>query len=88
MGGTEILISLLGSVALLLWGLHMVHSGIVRAFGSDLRRFLGMALRNRFLAFVAGIFDGAPPPWPVVAGGTFCSMPGRLTDAVVAAGSL
>src|ERR1700677_1364055 len=34
----------------------MVHSGIVRAFGSDLRRFLGVALRNRFLAFVAGIF--------------------------------
>jgi phosphate:Na+ symporter len=34
----------------------MVHSGIVRAFGSDLRRFLGMALRNRFAAFVAGIF--------------------------------
>ena len=29
----------------------MVHSGIVRAFGSDLRRFLGMALRNRFAAF-------------------------------------
>src|SRR5258707_13296537 len=51
-----ILLDLVGGVALLLWGLHMVHSGIVRAFGSDLRRFLGMALRNRFLAFVAGIF--------------------------------
>src|SRR4051794_18222539 len=34
----------------------MVHSGIVRAFGSDLRRLLGIALRNRFLAFLAGIF--------------------------------
>jgi phosphate:Na+ symporter len=51
-----ILLDLMGGVALLLWGLHMVHSGIVRAFGSDLRRFLGMALRNRFIAFVAGIF--------------------------------
>jgi phosphate:Na+ symporter len=50
-----ILLDLLGGVALLLWGLHMVHSGIVRAFGSDLRRFLGTALRNRFLAFLAGI---------------------------------
>jgi phosphate:Na+ symporter len=50
-----ILLDLLGGVALLLWGLHMVHSGIVRAFGSDLRRFLGTALRNRFLAFFAGI---------------------------------
>jgi phosphate:Na+ symporter len=54
--GSMILLDLMGGVALLLWGLHMVHSGIVRAFGSDLRRFLGMALRNRFIAFVAGIF--------------------------------
>src|SRR6187402_468879 len=51
-----ILLDLMGGVALLLWGLHMVHSGIVRAFGSDLRRFLGLALRNRLLAFIAGIF--------------------------------
>jgi len=51
-----ILLDLAGGVALLLWGLHMVRSGIVRAFGSDLRRFLGMALRNRFVAFLAGIF--------------------------------
>ena len=50
-----ILLDLLGGVALLLWGLHMVHSGIVRAFGSDLRRLLGTALRNRFLAFLAGV---------------------------------
>jgi phosphate:Na+ symporter len=50
-----ILLDLVGGAALLLWGLHMVHSGIVRAFGSDLRRFLATALRNRFLAFLAGI---------------------------------
>jgi phosphate:Na+ symporter len=50
-----ILLDLVGGVALLLWGLHMVHSGIVRAFGSDLRRFLGIALRNRLLAFLAGV---------------------------------
>jgi phosphate:Na+ symporter len=54
--GSMILLDLMGGVALLLWGLHMVRSGIVRAFGSDLRRFLGLALRNRFLAFLAGIF--------------------------------
>ncbi|HEV2285771.1 MAG TPA: Na/Pi cotransporter family protein [Steroidobacteraceae bacterium] len=54
MAGT-ILLDLVGGVALLLWGLHMVHSGIVRAFGSDLRRFLGLALRNRVLAFGAGL---------------------------------
>src|ERR1700683_3781533 len=51
-----ILLDITGGVALLLWGLHMVRTGIVRAFGSDLRRFLGMALRNRLLALLAGIF--------------------------------
>src|ERR1700756_3634964 len=50
-----ILLDLVGGVALLLWGLHMVRSGIVRAFGSDLRRVLGSALRNRLGAFVAGL---------------------------------
>ena len=53
--GNMILLDLMGGVALLLWGLHMVHSGIVRAFGSDLRRFLGLALRNRLLAFASGV---------------------------------
>ncbi len=50
-----ILLDLVGGVALLLWGLHMVQSGVVRAFGSELRRFLGTALRNRFMAFFAGV---------------------------------
>ncbi|MGO8867652.1 MAG: Na/Pi cotransporter family protein [Alphaproteobacteria bacterium] len=51
-----ILLDVMGGVALLLWGLHMVHSGIVRAFGSDLRRLLGTALSNRVSAFFAGLF--------------------------------
>jgi len=50
-----VLLDLLGGVALLIWGLHMVRSGIVRAFGADLRRFLGKALKNRFAAFLVGI---------------------------------
>jgi phosphate:Na+ symporter len=49
-----VLLDLLGGVSLLLWGLHMVHSGFVRAFGSDLRRMLGVALQNRFRALLAG----------------------------------
>jgi phosphate:Na+ symporter len=53
--GTLVLLDLMGGVALLLWGLHMVQSGILRAFGSDLRWLLSKALRNRFAAFGAGL---------------------------------
>jgi phosphate:Na+ symporter len=54
--GSTVILDLIGGVALLLWGLHMVHSGVVRAFGADLRRLLGIALQNRFRAFFAGAF--------------------------------
>jgi phosphate:Na+ symporter len=53
--GSLVLLDLMGGVALLLWGLHMVHSGILRAFGPDLRRLLAGTLGNRFAAFAAGI---------------------------------
>ena len=53
--GSIVLLDLMGGVALLLWGLHMVRSGIMRAFGSELRRVLSTALRNRFLALLAGV---------------------------------
>ena len=52
--GSLVLLDLMGGVALLLWGLHMVHSGILRAFGPDLRQLLAKALSNRFTAFGAG----------------------------------
>jgi phosphate:Na+ symporter len=53
--GSLVLLDLMGGVALLLWGLHMVHSGILRAFGSNLRLLLARALSNRFTAFGAGL---------------------------------
>jgi phosphate:Na+ symporter len=49
------LVNLAGSVALLLWGVHMVQTGVQRALGARLRGLLGIALRNRFQAFLAGI---------------------------------
>jgi phosphate:Na+ symporter len=52
--GTLVLLDLMGGVALLLWGLHMVQSGTMRAFGPDLRRLLSKALLTRFAAFGAG----------------------------------
>ncbi|MEH2497953.1 phosphate:Na+ symporter [Bradyrhizobium sp. AZCC 1678] len=53
--GSLVLLDLMGGVALLLWGLHMVHSGILRAFGPDLRLLLAKALSNRFTAIGAGL---------------------------------
>src|SRR5207248_4697811 len=49
MKGTEILLSLLGSVALLIWGVRMVRTGMTRAFGSK------TYARNRFSAFALGV---------------------------------
>lgn len=52
---TLAIVGLGGSIALLLWGTHMVQTGIQRAFGPHLRSFLGHALRNRFAALAAGV---------------------------------
>ncbi len=50
-----VLLDLAGAVALLLWGVRMVQTGIERAFGPDLRRFLRGVLRRRLAGFAAGI---------------------------------
>ncbi len=55
MSATSVLIHLLGEIALLLWGINMVNSGVQRAFGSDLRWILGVGLRTRLRAFLAGV---------------------------------
>ncbi|HEX7390527.1 MAG TPA: Na/Pi symporter, partial [Acidiphilium sp.] len=44
-----------GSVALLLWGVRMVQTGVQRAFGTRLRTALGVALSSRIGAFMAGL---------------------------------
>ena len=55
MYATLTLMDLAGAVALLIWGVHMVQTGVTRAFGLQLRRMLGYALGNRFKAFLAGL---------------------------------
>jgi len=55
MSTTLTLMDLAGAIALLIWGVHMVQTGITRAFGPQLRRILGYALGNRFKAFLAGL---------------------------------
>ncbi len=54
MSATHVLIEILGEISLLLWGIHMVQSGVMRAYGSNLRQLLGVALKNRGQAFLAG----------------------------------
>lgn len=49
------LLNLLSAVALLVWGTHIVRTGILRVFGSQLRTLLGRNMRRRPLAFLAGI---------------------------------
>jgi phosphate:Na+ symporter len=55
LAGTELIISFLGAVALLLWGIRMVQTGITRAFGAALHRVLTHYVRTPASAFLAGL---------------------------------
>ena len=54
-----ILIELLGSVALLLWGLRMVRTGVMRAYGTNLKRFARRSEGKIFPAFLSGLVVAA-----------------------------
>ncbi len=49
------LLKIAGQVALLLWGTHMVTSGLLRGFGHRLQPWLERHLNGRFSAFLAGL---------------------------------
>src|SRR5690606_23005482 len=51
----QTLLNLLSSVALLVWGTHIVRTGILRVFGANLRDVLARSVSNRAKAFVAGL---------------------------------
>jgi len=55
MEGSELFVTLMGGVALLLWSVRMVRTGMTRAFGASLRSLLGKACSNRAKAFAVGI---------------------------------
>jgi phosphate:Na+ symporter len=52
----QTLLNLLAGVSLLVWGTHIVRTGILRIYGGDLRRFLRRSVSKRRNAFVAGLF--------------------------------
>jgi phosphate:Na+ symporter len=49
------LLNLLAAIALLVWGTHIVRTGMLRVFGENLRRILAASFVNRFRALVAGL---------------------------------
>ncbi|MES2281150.1 MAG: Na/Pi cotransporter family protein [Pseudomonadota bacterium] len=49
------LLNLLAAVSLLVWGTHLVRTGILRVFGANLRRVLATSVGNRFTAALSGI---------------------------------
>ncbi|MEO9168769.1 MAG: Na/Pi cotransporter family protein [Aestuariivirga sp.] len=53
---TLVILNLLGGVALLLWGVRMVRTGILRVWEEQLKYFIEYRLGNRFSAFTAGLF--------------------------------
>ena len=59
MSGLITLLDFAGYVALLLWGVHMVQTGVQRAFGAALGAALGRALGTRLRAFAAGLGMGS-----------------------------
>ncbi|MBK1864966.1 Na/Pi cotransporter family protein, partial [Aestuariivirga sp. YIM B02566] len=52
--GTTVIIELLGGIAMLLWGVRMVRTGIMRGWGDRLKHFIQQRLGNNISAFLAG----------------------------------
>ena len=54
--GTLVILNLLGGIALLLWGVRMVRTGVMRVWGEQLKYFIQHRLGSRLTAFAAGTF--------------------------------
>ncbi len=49
------LLHLLSAVALLVWGTHIVRTGVMRVYGARLRTVLSSSVEKKPLAFCAGL---------------------------------
>ena len=49
------LLNLLAAIALLVWGTHIVRTGMLRVFGENLRRILSASFSNRLSSALAGL---------------------------------
>ncbi len=52
---TVVITELLGGIALLLWGVRMVRTGVIRGWGDQLKVFLERQLHTRLRAFGSGV---------------------------------
>jgi phosphate:Na+ symporter len=48
-------LNLLAAIALLVWGTHIVRTGVLRVYGANLRQVLRRSVGNRSTSFVAGV---------------------------------
>ena len=55
MEGSGLLVTLLGGVALLIWSVRMVRTGMTRALGASLRSLIGTACSSRAKSFAVGV---------------------------------
>ena len=55
MSSWELMLTLAGWVALLLWGVRMVRTGITRSFSGQLRNLVALSSRTRLMAAGAGL---------------------------------
>ena len=49
------LLNLLAAISLLVWGAHLVRTGILRVFGANLRNVLAHSVANRWAAAISGL---------------------------------
>ncbi len=49
------LLNLLAAISLLVWGTHIVRTGVLSVFGESLRQVLAKSFSNRFTSMVAGV---------------------------------
>ena len=52
--GTYELTMILGAATLLLWGVRMARTGVMRVYGPEIHRILPRALRSRLIALLTG----------------------------------
>ena len=52
--GTYELTMILGAATLMLWGVRMARTGVMRVYGAEIRRILPQTLKNRLVALLAG----------------------------------